>query len=355
MAHRIRAPLAGDATTERPHPDGGPVAASLTDLFGREVHGEPLVHDDGKTGARLERVVVEGEPYVLKYLHVEEDWVMRATGDLTCRVVTAWRAGWLAHLPACLDHGIVAVARDDRHDGRGAVLVMRDLGEWLVPEGDDELPVAQHEGFLDHMAQLHAAYWDCDDAPELMPLSSRFVFFGPLLAETERTRGGTDVVPTQLVPAGWARFEQRAPRAAPIVASLLDDPSRLVAELTATPRTFVHGDWKAGNLGSHPDGRTILLDWALPGVAPACTDLAWYVCLNRARLPTTKERTFDTYREALERHGVDTGPWWDRQLALTLLGTLMLFGWEKALSEDAEAQEELAWWEERTLDGARLL
>jgi aminoglycoside phosphotransferase (APT) family kinase protein len=96
-------------------------------------------------------------------------------------------------------------------------------------------------------------------------------------------------VPTQLVPAGWARLLVRASQAATIVAELLDDPVPLAAGLTATPQTFVHGDWKAGNLGSHPDGRTILLDWAVPGIAPGCIDLAWYVCLNRARLPESKE------------------------------------------------------------------
>ena len=44
-----------------------------------------------------------------------------------------------------------------------------------------------------------------------------------------------------------------------------------------------------GNLGRHPDGRTILLDWAFPGRAPPATDLAWYVALNVERLPQSKD------------------------------------------------------------------
>ena len=119
--------------------------------------------------------------------------------------------------------------------------------------------------------------------------------------------------------------------------------------------TLIHSDWKAGNLGSHPDGRTILLDWAVPGEAPPVTDLAWYVCLNRARLPQSKEVTIAAYREALERHGIDTGPWWDRQLGLCLLGALVQFGWEKALGDTQDDADELAWWERRAIVGAEYL
>jgi hypothetical protein len=63
----------------------------------------------------------------------------------------------------------------------------------------------------------------------------------------------------------------------------------VVGPLGRTPPTFLQGGWKMGNLGSHPDGRTILLDWAYPGSGAACWDLWWYLALNRARLPEPKE------------------------------------------------------------------
>lgn len=342
-------------TREEPEPrgraDARHVASSVDALFGAEVRGEPLAHDDGKTGARLERVVVDGHSYVLKHLHPADDWAMRATGDAHCRPVTLWRHGWLDELPACLDHAIVGAAWDERPDGRGAVLVMRDVSDRLVPAGNDVLPLTQHRAFLDHMAQLHAAFWGRGDTTGLLPLSTRYVFLGPRLAETERAGGSTHPVPTQLMPEGWAQLARRAPRAADVVFPLLDDPAPLVAALASTPQTLVHGDWKAGNLGRHPDGRTILLDWAIPGIAPPCADIAHYLCLNRARLPQTKEHTLEAYRDALERHGIDTDPWWPRQLALCLLGTLLMFGWEKALGDD----DELAWWQHRALEGAEEL
>ena len=113
--------------------------------------------------------------------------------------------------------------------------------------------------------------------------------------------------------------------------------------LLDTPQTFLHGDWKYGNLGYGRDGRVILLDWAYPGEGPVAHELAWYLALNRARLPVghSKESTIDDLRSALERRGVDDGlvgaP------GRPLLGAVVQFGWEKALGDD----DELAWWVDR--------
>jgi hypothetical protein len=118
--------------------------------------------------------------------------------------------------------------------------------------------------------------------------------------------------------------------------------------MAATPATFLHGDWKMGNLGSHPDGRTILLDWSLPGPGPACWDLCWYLALNRARLPETKGATIARFRAALERHGIPTDGWFGAQLDLCTIGAMVVFGWEKALGDEAE----LRWWERRVTEAA---
>ena len=336
-------------------PDVRRVARSVDELVGADADPTPLISAAGKSGARLERVIVDGQPHVLKHLHSDDDWLVRATGDLAGRAITLWRTGWLDRLPACIDHTVVGAAWDDRPHSRGGAILMRDVGAALVPEGDQHIPLDQHLRFIDHMAQLHVAFWDCRDTIGLLALSERFTWFGPRLAEVERARGGTDLVPTQLVPTGWARLVERAPAVAEAVAALHQDPSPLVAALATTPQTLVHGDWKAGNLGSHADGRTILLDWDVPGVAPACADIAHYLCLNAARLPQSKEEVLECYRAGLERHGIDSGGWWQRQSELCLLGQLVLFGWEKALGDDVVAAEELAWWEARALAATRHL
>jgi aminoglycoside phosphotransferase (APT) family kinase protein len=137
------------------------------------------------------------------------------------------------------------------------------------------------------------------------------------------------------------------------VNELRRDPMPLSDALRATPQTFLHGDWKLGNVGSAPDGRTVLLDWAYPGEGPACHELTWYLALNRSRLPVGHDKvtTIDAFRTALERHGIDTTTWWEVQLDLCMLGALVQFGWEKALGEE----DELRWWCDAAARGAERL
>jgi thiamine kinase-like enzyme len=151
---------------------------------------------------------------------------------------------------------------------------------------------------------------------------------------------------------GWARFAERAPRqVVELVTALRSDVQPLVDAVDTTPFAFVHGDWKLGNVGASRDGRTVLIDWTYPGFAPVCHELGWYLAINSARLPQSKEDTIGALRASLERHGVTTDGWWDRQLSVCLLGSVIQFGWEKALGTD----EELGWWCDRAVEGAQLL
>jgi len=324
------------------------VESSIEALVAGASERTEFTHPDGKSEVPMERVVIDGERFILKHLDVRADWIMRTVGDLACLPIAVWRLGLLDALPDSIDPVMVGAA----WDGRKGAILMHDVGQWLLPEGDGVIEQAQHERFLDHMAELHASMWGWRDEFGLGGLGNRYLFFHRrLLPSIEASLGTTAAVPTKFVPEGWARFEERVPQAVDLIYGLQDDPSALLLGLTSTPQTFVHGDWKAGNLGAHADGRTILLDWQIPGEAPPLTDAVWYVCLNRARLPEPKDAALDTYRAALERHGVDTEPWWDKQVGLCLLGALVQFGWEKALGED----DELAWWVDRALDGARYL
>jgi hypothetical protein len=325
-----------------------PVADSLDELLAGATACEPFAPPDGKSGVPMERVVIGGERFVVKHLHVEDDWIMRATGDVRVRPLLVWESGILGRVPASIDHTLVGAARE----GAGGVVLMRDVGEWLVPEGDAPLHLEQHLRFMDHLAAFHATFWGWRDDIGLTPLANRYTAFADEVFQSERARGSGAEVP-EIAAQGWQRFPTVAPRAASLVGMLRREPDPLVNALEATPQTFLQGDWKLGNLGSHPDGRTILIDWAVPGRGPGCVELAWYLALNRRRLPVghSKEDAIDAYRDALERHGIDTTPWWDRQLGLSLLGALVQFGWEKAFDE----RDEVGWWQERALEGARHL
>jgi hypothetical protein len=323
-----------------------PVARSVDELLANATTREPFAHSDGKSGVPMERVVIDGERYVVKHVSIDNDWIMRATGDLGCRPLLVWRSGLLERVPPSIDHCFAGVAPE----GRGAAILMHDVGPWLVPEGDDPIPLEQHLRFLEHMAEFHAAFWGWDDVIGLVPLCDRYVWFTSHVSACEQALGSGAAVP-RIAAEGWRRLPEVAPRLAEIVLPLLHDADPLVAALDATPQTFLQGDWKMGNLGSHPDGRTILLDWAIPGRAPPCVEVAWYIALNRRRLLQPKDDAIDCYRVALERHGIDTAPWWDTQIALALLGAMVQFGWEKARDEPAE----ISWWEERAVEGTRHL
>ena len=301
----------------------------------------------GKSGASLDRVTIDGDPYVVKYLDPAVDWTIRIAQVPATAPVEVWRRGLLHALPPEIDNPIVGVASL----GDKAVLLMRDVSAWLVPGGDDPIATSQHQGFLDHMASMHAHFWESTEAIDVVTPERRYLELSPAMAQAEAELGSDHLVP-QLVARGWPLFGEVAPRAAEVVLPLAHDPRPLVAALADTPQTFIHGNWKLDNLGTHDDGRTILFDWELPGRGAPLADVAWYLAINCRRLPISKEQTLEVYRDALHRRGVDTRDWWDRQLGLGLLGALVQFGWEKALGG---YDDELAWWEQRAVAAADLL
>ena len=327
---------------------------SFSSLLAGATDREPLTDNAGKSGAVIERVTIDGERCVVKYLDRRRDWTLRASGMLRGVTTEMWARGLLTRLPDCLDQPIVAVGvgpLDDADNVEVTALLMRDVGAWMVDVSDEPVPYAVHAQFLDHMAALHAAFWDAGPEIDLVTPMTRYLELSPWTARAEQWVGSDHLVP-KLIAQGWPLLDVVAPRAAEVVHPLALDPGPLVMALATTPQTLVHGNFKLDNLGVTPDGRTVLLDWEGTGRGAPTSDLAWYLAINCRRLPESKEDAIMTYREALERHGIDTSPWWDLQLALSLLGALVQFGWEKAFGG---LDSELGWWQDRALEGARLL
>jgi hypothetical protein len=322
-------------------------ATLLHDLLAGADSRERWEPEDTKSGARFERVVIAGERYVLKYQDPRDDWLLRATGDPGVRYVRLWEHGLLERLPDVVDSAVVAAA----FDGTVGMILLRDVTDQLLTPGQP-FTLHEHTRFLDHMAAVHAAFWGWHDDVGLTPLATRYRIFAPAVAEAEAALGSSAVVPGVMAD-GWDRLPSVSPSLAELVMPLLGDPAPLVAALDHVPHTLVHGDWKAANIGSHTDGRTVLLDFGeASGEASPIADLSWYLALNADLLPEAKDEAISTYRTALEAHGVDTGGWWDRAVALEMLGTMVQFGWEKALSGPGP---ELAWWEARAAAGTAWL
>lgn len=328
-----------------------PVAASMEELLVGASHREPFLTPDSKSGSTFERIMIEGEPHILKRIHVDNDWTMRFTGDVGCHPLQVWKAGLMDLAPAHVEHGVVGVAGGLGRNGWGAAILMRDLSPELVAPGDDPIPFDIHRRFLAGMAALAATSWGWVDTIGLVPLESRWSWFRNENIDVERDRGWPEPVP-RIAADGWLRFQERAPSAVvEAVGALLHDPQALVAAIRTTPQCFLHGDWKLGNVGAAADGRTVLIDWTYPGSGPVAHELAWYLALNRSRLPESKEEAIAALGASLREAGVDTTGWFERQVALCLLGCLVQFGWEKALGDS----EELGWWCDRATEGLRLL
>jgi len=321
---------------------------AVSELLAGASFRETVSPADGKSTAVFERVSIDGQWYFLKRLSPDTDWIMRSTGDRVHRPYLVWAAGIMDRVPACIDPAVVAMEIEGEGDAAELRILMPDVAADLVPEGDAPVPRAQHERFIDHMAQLCAAFWGFEDTVGgLTTMAERLRCF--CAANVARELAVAEPPgPIAAADVGWRELRSRSVLLTAVANAIWDDPSLLTVPLAATPVTFLHGDWKMGNLGSHSDGRTILLDWALPGSGPACWDLCWYVALNRARLPETKEATITRFGAALEQHGIATGGWFGAQLDLCVIGMMAVFGWEKALGDE----EELRWWERRVAEAA---
>ncbi len=337
------------AMTTDLNPASGPwIAVSREELIAGATDRRQVRTSDAKSGASFERLTIEGRPCFLKTLVGADDWIMRCTGNTTNWEFRVWQAGMYARVPDCIDHAILGMALEGRGPAARLSILMADRSADLVPPGDDPLAPAEHREFLHHLAAFHASFLGWRDELGLYGLADRFLFFAPDTIADELSAADVPV-PIQVAERGWALLPQRAPQLADLVSRVHANPTSLADALRDTPMTFVAGDWKLGNLGRRPDGRTVLLDWAYPGEAPLCWELAWYLALNAARIPESKEAAIAAYRASLEARGVDTASWFDRQLGLCLLGMCAVMGWEKAVGGHAE----LIWWAEAAEAGAR--
>jgi hypothetical protein len=324
-------------------------AASVEEMLAGATHREAWKNSDSLSGSRLERVTIAGEPRVVKYTCVDDDWIMRATGDLHCRQLTLFMSGVLDALPSAIDHAVIACAPfTSEHGHRGGAFLMRDISRYLVPPGDASISLPMHHQFLEHMALMHAAYAGFDRGDDLFPTPHHYVVLSPTMAALEEQSGSTEPVPPA-VARGWQTMAKRHPKQSGILRDLARDPSPIVAALRVGPATLVHGDWKLGNLGAG-GATTILLDWDRCGAGAPLVDVAWYLGVNCDRLPESKEATLHAYRRSLETAGVDTSSWWEAQLRPALAGAFLQLGWSK--NED---EKEFGWWSDRLDEAMQII
>lgn len=156
------------------------VIPSLEELLAQLDTREPFKTSDSLSGSRFERVRYHGQPMILKYVSLDDDWIMRGTGDLDCRALRFFSSKLIDRIPERIDHATVAVAPNvSRRGHRGAALLLRDVSEMLVPPGRTRIDLEQHLRFIDHMAELHAAFWGWRDDVGLIPVAHHYTFLTP--------------------------------------------------------------------------------------------------------------------------------------------------------------------------------
>jgi hypothetical protein len=111
------------------------VTRSAAELLARALSRERLVPADARSGAVFERVVVGSDRYFVKRFGFASDWIMRVSGDRVGRQYLVWRTGIMDRSPGCIDHTVVAMDVDGAGEEAVLTIVMREVGEYLVPPG----------------------------------------------------------------------------------------------------------------------------------------------------------------------------------------------------------------------------
>src|SRR5947208_1900677 len=107
MLAEMRVERAGRAGTVTLTPR--PVASSLDELLAGATSREPFFVSDSKSGSPFERVIIDGDSYIVKHIHIDADWTMRFNGDIGCKPAQVWQAGLMDVLPDRIEQGGVGV------------------------------------------------------------------------------------------------------------------------------------------------------------------------------------------------------------------------------------------------------
>src|SRR5262249_15283489 len=83
-----------------PHrPAPRPLAHDLDELLAGTTDRAPFLTSDSKSGSNFERVLLDGEAHIIKYVHVDDDFTMRGLGDIAPLPAAIWANGLVDAAP----------------------------------------------------------------------------------------------------------------------------------------------------------------------------------------------------------------------------------------------------------------
>jgi phosphotransferase family enzyme len=310
----------------------------VRELLARVVVRQPTLEHDGRSGARLERGVLDdGRRVVIKWSDPRTDLTGLVTSGAENRELQLWDAGVLDRLPRGVAHALLGAG----WVGDQVVTVMRDLGPHVL-SWNDRFVVVDLQRLFGAVASLHATFRGVPP-PGLCQLDIRLSLFAP---DRVRPHIGTDNPLPALIVRGWGVFAELVPHdVASQVFEALARPERIARSLSGPPTTMLHGDLWLVNIAL-PPAEVVLLDWALATAGPAVLDFVSFMAGCASNVALDAGALLDEIRRAC---GADHD---ERVLRLALFCGLLEQGWNKSIDAvehpDAAVRHvqraELDWW-----------
>ena len=236
-----------------------------------------------------------------------------------------------------------------RRGHRGAALLMREVGSWLVPPGSDpDTPGGARGSSSRTWRGCTRPTGASGTTSSLFPLAHHYVFLTPTMARLELAAGGQDPVPPA-VAAGWRELAAGHPAEA----RLLGRSGRGSRSAARRPRPRPQ----------HPHPRR--LEAGQPGRPPRRQNHPPRLGPLRGRATARRPRLVPRgqLRPSPRIQGGDHRPlpsrarglrrrdlrWWDEQLAAALVGAFLQLGWSKTAD-----QSEFEWWAGRAVESGWL-
>ncbi|MCY1674990.1 phosphotransferase [Pseudarthrobacter sp. SL88] len=299
----------------------------------------------GMSGARISRAILcDGTPVVVKRSSSESDLFQRLLGHPISLDHILWQDGTLGRLPS----GVRSAILGTWLSRSGTTIVMADLGESILG-GEHSFSADEAVALLERVEQLHRSGLRPSTSTPLKLLISLFDHQGL------RDGGATGLAAD--VQRGWKVFRDIVPhKSAEAIIELKNRPHALVDALMARPSTFCHGDIAAVNMAWAAND-LVLVDWGQAFVGPPALEIARFLPSGLVRSELDPDWFLAEYQDI-------SGDRFDAEaLSLSLLATLVWYGWRKALDAVETANAELrakevaslAWWCDAADRGLRIL
>jgi thiamine kinase-like enzyme len=305
-----------------------------------------LPNHAGLSGAELlQGELVDGTAVIVKRSHEKASTIQKLLGHRVNLEYQLWADGTLDQLPSDVSSAVLAAWIE----GKVATVVMQDLGDGILGR---EHQFTQQEAIrmLRRLDELHRS--------GIRPMATTSLYNLVNTFSLTRVQSLVPAAPIlRDISRGWAAFEHLAPPSiAQKVLEIVRHPDALVAALARCSPSFCHGDVAPANM-AWQGNQLVLIDWEQAFVGPAALDIARF-------LPSGLRFSEINNDWFLEQYTIVAGDRFDGvALRLSLLATLVWYGWKKAIdaTEDPSLAvrlveaENLKWWCEQAVEGLRVL